>query len=180
MNWKSMLKKASIYLLYGLGAVILIQDYSLRQTVDSLRHPKPGVAVGTPLKHLSGVTVDGRYREVSEKELSNALVVTFTPGCHFCDDQQSKWAEIAAAIRNKPDWHVLWLTSAPLAMTQAYAEKKSIPLTEVLCLPPAATYTQLNMRSVPTTILVKDGVIAQQWFGTLHDNDWSALQAAVN
>jgi peroxiredoxin len=175
VKWKNVFGNAGSYILYMLGVLLVIQNYHLYKNINALKNPKPGVALGVPLRHLAGITPNAQYREISEAELSKMLIITFTPTCHFCIDQQPKWNTVTQKIRQKPDWHVLWISTAGPESTRAYCNKYSIPLSEVISNPVYSTYYQLNLRSVPTTVVVRKGIVAQQWFGTLNENDWSQL-----
>jgi len=175
----NVLSNAGNILLYGLGIAILVQNYHLHKTVDQLNNPRPGVMIGAELKHISGATIDGKVRELTRNEMSRTLLVTLSPGCGFCADQQVKWSAVAQRVRSTPGWHVLWISGDTSDSTRSYCEKYSIPFSEVISDPTYRTYLQLNMKSVPTTIVLKDGVVVKQWFGSLKDNDWATLNSLI-
>lgn len=179
MNWKGPTAKAGTYILYILGALVIWQNVSLNRTIDGLRNPPPGVYPGTPLRHIAGITPDGQYREVTDKDLSKAIIVTLSPGCQYCISQQAKWMSLAKQLPGKGNWHILWISDASPAATKTYCDKYSIPKQDTLSNPAYSTYLQLNMRSVPTTLVIKNSIVTDQWFGTLKPADWNKLNTVI-
>jgi|SRR6185437_9055949 len=171
--------RTGIYVLYILGALVVWQNFSLNRTNAALRNPPAGVLPGSPLRHLAGITLDGKFKEIPDADLSKTLIITISPVCAYCTDQLPKWKSLVDDVGAKHGWHTIWISDGSPAQTKAYCDKYSIPSSDVLSYPVYMTYLELNLRSVPTTIVVKNGVISTQWFGTLKPNDWIGLRQAL-
>ena len=120
-----------------------------------------------------------KFKEIPDADLSKTLIITISPVCAYCTDQLPKWKSLVDDVGAKHGWHTIWISDGSPAQTKAYCDKYSIPSSDVLSYPVYMTYLELNLRSVPTTIVVKNGVISTQWFGTLKPNDWIGLRQAL-
>lgn len=135
----------------------------------------PQIAVGTQLRMLSGLSLDGRVEAVSLPSTgSKLLIITFSPGCPACQANQDGWRKLASALDQK-GVRVLWLSRDPIEITRDYCLKHGIPLSDTLADPPYRTYLQLGLARVPNTVLVAPGgMVEKVWAGRLDPAGWNS------
>lgn len=77
------------------------------------------------------------------------------------------------ALRRQGDWRVLWISRDSVDMTKDYAEDAGIPAAEVYADPTFRTYSLLDLRGVPNTVVVDGrGVVERTWLGELDAAGW--------
>lgn len=136
----------------------------------------PQIAVGTQLRMLSGLSLDGRVEPVSLPSAgSKLLIITFSPGCPACQANQDGWMKLASALDQK-GVRVLWVSRDPIEITRDYCTKHGIRLSDTLADPPYRTYTQLGLARVPNTVLVgAEGRVEKVWAGRLDQASWNTM-----
>lgn len=136
----------------------------------------PQIAVGTQLRMLSGLSLDGRVEPVSLPSAgSKLLIITFSPGCPACQANQDGWMKLATALDQK-GVRVLWVSRDPIEITRDYCTKHGIRLSDTLADPPYRTYTQLGLARVPNTVLVgAEGRVEKVWAGRLDQASWNTM-----
>lgn len=160
--------------------VLLRQNRTMRAQANAAA---PGIRVGQRLRNLAGVTLDGELRPIAmpTAEPGRLLIITFSPGCPSCQANQTGWASLAAELRRRGGWRVLWVSRDPVALTRDYCRQKQIPLAETLADPPCRTYFQLGLQSVPNTIVCSPGGVVQKvWTGLLNPTGWKDVFAYFN
>jgi peroxiredoxin len=138
----------------------------------------PQIAVGTQLRMLSGLLLEGRVEPVSLPSAdSKLLIITFSPGCPACQANQDGWSKLASALQQK-GVRVLWVSRDPIEVTRDYCLKHAIPFSDTLADPPYRTYTQLGLARVPNTVLVgAEGRVEKVWAGRLDQASWNTMLA---
>jgi peroxiredoxin len=129
------------------------------------------IGVGQRLRAISGATLDGRFREVAltSDPSRGSLVITFSPGCLMCINNEKGWVALASELRSQ-GWRVIWLSRDPRDVTLQFCQSHGIDMTDVLADPTHRTYEQLALAAVPNTIAIDPrGTIAQIWRGRLEE-----------
>jgi len=136
----------------------------------------PQITVGTQLKMLSGVALNGHLEPVTLPSAdSKLLVITFSPSCPACQANQEGWMKLSGALQQE-GIRVLWLSRDPVEITRDYCMKHGISLSDTLADPPHRTYVQLGLARVPNTVLVgADGMVEKVWAGRLNQAGWTTI-----
>ena len=161
----------------GLG-VLAVNIFLVRQNRRLLEAAAPQITAGTQLQMLSGVNLDGRLERVSLPPAgSKLLIITFSPGCPACRENQEGWSKLASVLEQK-GVRVLWVSRDPIDMTRDYCVKHRISLADTVADPPYRTYLQLGLARVPNTLLVgASGRVEKVWAGSLDQAGWNTMFA---
>ncbi len=161
----------------GLG-VLAVNIFLVRQNRRLLEADAPQIAAGTQLQMLSGVNLDGRLDRISLPPAgSKLLIITFSPGCPACRENQEGWTKLASVLAQK-GVRVLWVSRDPVDMTRDYCVKHGISLSDAVADPPYRTYVQLGLARVPNTLLVgANGTVEKVWAGSLDQAGWNTMFA---
>jgi peroxiredoxin len=176
------LRTAFQALLWCGGLAVLLQNLVLlrqnRQLRDLQLTSGTEIAVGTRLRSLVGLTLDGRLRAVTLPLAGpGLLVVTFSRGCPACRANQQGWTALARQAEER-GWDVLWVSRDTVDVTRDYCLKEHIPLSAALADPPYRTYVQLALKAVPKTVVVRrDGTVDRVWRGLLDGTRWGDVFA---
>jgi len=107
--------RTAFQVLLGCAAVaVLIQNFILlrqnRQLRDIQLTAGTVIGVGTRLRNLAGLSLDGQLRTLpSPTAGAGLLLITFSPGCPACRANQSGWADLARRVEQR-GWSVLWVS----------------------------------------------------------------------
>src|SRR5215469_17831993 len=155
---KSKFGKAIEILLWIAAFAVLAENINLfHQNRRLIQTTAPQITAGTQLQMLSGVGLDGLLQPVSLPSAgSKFLIITFSPGCPACQDNQAGWTKLANALQQR-GVRVLWVSRDPIEITRDYCLKHGIPLANTLADPPYRAYVQLGLARVPNTVLVGSG-----------------------
>jgi peroxiredoxin len=136
------------------------------------------ITVGTRLRSLAGLGLDGEFRTVLPPTAGpGLLVITFSPGCPACRANQPGWAGLAREVEQR-GWAVLWVSRDTVNITREYCLEEHIPLSAALADPPYRTYVQLGLKAVPKTVVVRsDGAVEKVWTGLLDSTGWREVFA---
>lgn len=158
--------------MWCLAVEVLIQNLVLiRQNRDLRVRLRPRLLVtGNTVSDLVAANLDGVLTSVAlpSKAPARLLLIAFSPGCAYCQENQSKWAAIAEELRSRGNWSILWISRDSTKATRDYCERNRIPLSEVLADPIQNTYRQLGLEEVPQTAVISAaGVVEKAWTGRL-------------
>lgn len=171
--------KVTEILLWIAALGVLTENVALFRENRRLRAAAaPQITAGTQLQMLSGLSLDGRVEPVNLPSAdSKLLIITFSPGCPACQENQEGWMKLANALEQK-GIHVVWVSRDPIDITREYCLKHGIPLVEAVADPPYRTYLELGLARVPNTVLVgSGGTVEKVWAGRLEPAVWNSLYA---
>lgn len=173
-------------LLWSLGIAVLLQNIVLTAENRTLRSrllgAHSGTEVGGRLYTLSGITAEGQLvaLPMPRSESERMLIITFSPGCPACLQNQEGWNKLASELRRRGEWRVIWVSRDPVLRTTDYFAGTGIPLSDVFAEPPYRTYAQLGLQVVPKMIVVNSrGVVEKVWTGALDSQQWNSLLSYV-
>lgn len=172
------------YAILAIAIVVLAQNVFLLKDNRSLKNSLdnenfPSIPVNKVLRNMSAGTSDGQVRNISmpvgPKE--KLLIITFSPGCPICQAAQPAWAQLSKELKERPEWHVLWVSRDPIKNTVAYCKEHQIPLEETVGDPTYRTYMQLALKIVPNTVVVgMGGRIEKVWAGPVGTKErWNEI-----
>jgi peroxiredoxin len=169
-------------LLSVLVAAVLIENVALvRQNRRLHEAIAPQVAAGVQLQAISASTLDGHLETMAVPITSSKLlIITFSPGCPACRDNQEEWLKLANTLETG-GIRTLWISRDSVEVTRDYCLKHSVPLQNVRADPTHRTYLQLGLARVPNTILLgTGGQIQRVWAGRLDSAGWNAVRAYLS
>jgi len=138
----------------------------------------PQVPLGKQLRNLAGVSLEGQMKQISLPSLDpeRLLIVTFSPGCPACRENLRGWLALAAQLKSRPGWRVVWISGDPVGFTADHLAQEHTSSVEILADPPYRTYLELGMAAVPNTIVVRPGGIVEcVWQGRLGAAEWKRI-----
>ena len=173
--------------IWCLAAAVLAQNIILIQQNRNLKmRTQPKLLVsGTrlPAINLRAATMDGLLTPVnvpSQKD-NKLLLITFSPTCPICRDNLTNWLRLAAALRTRDGWRVIWLSRDSIQTTREYCTAHQIPSSLVLADPPYRTYAELGLDAVPQTVVITDtGTVDRVWIGSLTTKTLEEMSAYFN
>lgn len=118
------------------------------------------------IETVSGIDLNGTLTKVPMDHV-RTLVITFSPGCPICKGNRDGWKGITEKLHGRKDWKIVWVSRDAVGVTREYFDKNPVDGI-ILAEPPHQTYTQLALRTVPSTIVVgAGGSVEEVWRGTL-------------
>ena len=167
-------------LLWCLVAGVVVQNVILIRQNRALRAPpaREEISAGRQLRNLAATGLDGTLRPIDlpAGEGQRLLIIGMSPVCPVCESSQGEWVKLAASLRQRAGWRILFVSRDPLALTSEFRQRTEIPSSEILADPPFRTYLQLGLHSVPRMIVVGDGgVVERVWSGGLDPAGWDQV-----
>jgi peroxiredoxin len=161
-----------------LAAFVLVQNITLLREVrmSRLRGAATELRPGRTISKIGGLTLNGEFRKLAfPMERDRLLVITLSPDCPTCRNNQAAYNALAAEVRKRPAWSVVWISRGSPEQTSGYATDFGIPAGEVLTDPLHATHQSLGLEVVPQMAIVdRHGVVIKVWQGT---QPWSVPEA---
>jgi peroxiredoxin len=136
------------------------------------------ITKGRSMHQVSGATLGAEFREINlvSKSSRGSVIMTFSPTCPHCIQNQEGWGILAAQLKSA-GWRVVWVSRDPLDMTRKYCKAHGIDSSDVIADPTSRTHDQLDLGVVPFTMVVDaDGTIQQVWGGELRQS-WQSVFA---
>jgi hypothetical protein len=174
---------AAYTLLWCEGLGVLVEDVLLlkqNRQLQAALHVPPQVAVGKQLRNLSALTLAGELEQIPlpSSDRKRLLIITFSPVCPACEDNRRGWLALAAKLKTRSDWRVMWTSRDSVGLTAERLSAEDKSSCEILADPPYRTYLQLGMAAVPKTIAVRaDGSVDRAWEGRLQGEGWDEIAA---
>jgi len=161
--------------LVGANVVLFQQNRALR--ADAAGTEIQNVVEGRHLqRNLTAATLENALVPVTFQKRERTLLITFSPTCPHCKANHNNWITIADELRRQGSWRILWVSRDPVQMTRDYCEDSGIPLAETLADPPYRTYSMLDLKVVPNTVVVNSqGVVEKIWAGELTPRGWKDI-----
>ena len=168
--------------LVGIGLVattvfLMQENRALRATAYGETAPKLVAGAHLP-RNLSAPTLEGALRPIDfhSAQGMHTLMITFSPVCPHCRANHRNWKTVAQELRRRKDWRVLWISRDSVQMTKEYCEDADIPSQETLAEPTYQTFTLLDLRVVPNTVVAdSEGRVERVWPGELDATGWKDL-----
>lgn len=169
-------------LLWAVGIALIGTNVFLLRENRTLRGAASGavdvanIVEGKHLpRNLAGATLDNAFRPIAfpATDSRRTLLITFSPSCPHCRANHKNWSVITSELRRQGGWRILWVSRDPVEMTKDYCEDSDIPVAETLADPTYRTYTMLDLRMVPNTVVIDSrGLVEKVWPGELDAAGW--------
>jgi peroxiredoxin len=166
----------------GQNLFLLRDNRALRQSQDVM-NAQAIIPAGKILHNLAAVSPDGRLQTIAmpEETAKKILVITFSPGCPYCRASQAAWMDLSKELKKRPEWRVLWVSRDPISNTIKYCNEQQIPLDDTVADPTYRTYMQLELKSVPNTLVVgTGGRVEKVWAGQVDKKEWDEIVSYFN
>ena len=168
-------------LLWCAAIAVLVQNLILsRQNARLKAGLLPDeISTGRHLVNLGGSALDGTFQSIDlpPDRAAPLVIVTFSPGCRFCQATEPTWAELSREVKQRGE-RMIWVSRDQIEPTREYCEKMQIPLSDVLADPPHRTFSQLSLEAVPNTIIVgAGGAVEKVWSGSLDAGTLPTIRA---
>ncbi len=157
------------------NAILLRDNRAIRTGLDTGSNIEAGKHIS---RRLAAATLDGGFSKIPVPALEGkrTLLITFSPGCPYCKVNQKYWSLITSELRRIGTWNIVWVSRDPVDVTTDYCADSGIPLTETFADPTYLTYTMLDLKVVPSTVVIDDrGVVQRIWRGQLNAVKWKEL-----
>ncbi len=160
--------------LVGTNVFLVQENRSLKAA--SYGGASPKIVEGKHLpRNMFASTLDSALRPIDFPPAGAArtLLITLSPVCPHCKANHKNWSAIAQELRREGGWRILWVSRDSVEMTKDYAEDAGIPPAETYADPTFRTYTVLDLRAVPNTVVIDArGVVEKVWTGELDAAGW--------
>ena len=146
--------------LWCLAGVLLIQNLLLlRQNGKLRRLANRQPVLGDTLRDLAGVQTDGTLHKIPMPTggSERLLIITFSANCPTCLRNEPGWRKVIKELEGRPAWKVVWVSRDTIDVTRRHFDSSSGWQLTVFCDPPYRTWFQLELQTLPNTIVVGPG-----------------------
>jgi peroxiredoxin len=153
-----------------LAAVVLVQNLSLLRQINvlRLRAAATDLKLGRQVKRIVGLQAGGGLSRIvfPQSQPERMLVLAISAHCQSCKENHPRYKALAAKIRARGNWSVIWVSRSELESSLTYAAENGIPINELVADPLHETHQALGLEAVPHVIVLdKYGIVQGVWRG---------------